>query len=39
MSAGHTFRPSHAVTVAHGLWRMTRNYFAPGDWRIELLRS
>lgn len=39
MSAGHTFLPAHAVTVAHALWRMTRNYFAPGDWRIEQLKS
>lgn len=39
MSAGHTFLPAHAVTVAHALWRMTRNYFQPGEWRIELLKS
>ena len=39
MSAGHTFLPAHAVTVAHALWRMTRNYFTPQDWRIELLRA
>jgi len=39
MSAGHTFMPCHAVTIAHALWRMTRNYFQPRDWRIELLKA
>lgn len=39
MSTGHYFMPCHGVTVAHALWRMTRHYFAPSDWRIELLRA
>jgi hypothetical protein len=39
MSAGHTFLPAHAVTVAHALWRMTQNYFTPKDWRIELIKA
>jgi hypothetical protein len=39
MSAGHTFLPAHAVTVAHALCRMTQNYFTAKDWRIEVLRA
>mgnify|MGYP001067423667 CR=1 FL=1 len=39
MSAGHRFLSAHAVTVAHALWRMTRNYFEPRDWRIDLLKA
>ena len=37
MSSGTHFSPCHGVTVAHALWRMTRNYTAMSDWRIDTL--
>jgi hypothetical protein len=37
MSSGLQIQPCHAVTVAHALWRMTRNYSEMADWRIDLV--
>lgn len=36
MSSGTHFQPCHGVTVAHALWRMTRNYANMADWRIDV---
>jgi hypothetical protein len=36
MSSGLKIQHCHAVTVAHALWRMTRNYCERSDWRIDL---
>jgi hypothetical protein len=37
MSSGLKIQHCHAVTVAHALWRMTRNYCERSDWRIDLV--
>lgn len=36
MSSGIQFQPCHGVTVAHALWRMTRNYTEMSDWKIDV---
>ncbi len=38
MSTGHEFLPAHGVTALNSLVRMTHHYFAPQDWRIDMLR-
>lgn len=38
MSSGTTFQPCHGVTIAHSLWRMTRNYGEMSDWKISMAR-
>ena len=37
MSSGTHFQPCHGVTVAHALWRMTRNYANMSDWSIDII--
>lgn len=37
MSSGTQFQACHGVTVAHALWRMTRNYADMSDWRIDMI--
>jgi len=37
MSVGHQIMACHGVTVAHAIWRMTRNYCEKKDWRIDVV--